>query len=218
MQGKVFFSLSLRKLRRRSDGCDRPGSHPPDEECQVRVFRQQIQLARDLGKPLVLHVRAADERAFAIMEEVGVTDLPAHACMRVHCCIAVIFFKVPAPPAASPPQSSLPRDWHIHMHCFSEDWSSCERWMRAWPNMKFGFTPNRFSRQVVSRLPPDKFLLETDAPYFKPRGVSKRVFFFPLQLSPNLFYCRWLVSPVATIPIPDTWSTWPNKWRRRGPT
>ena len=38
-------------------------------ETQREVFRRQIRVARDLGRPVVIHTREADEDTFAILEE-----------------------------------------------------------------------------------------------------------------------------------------------------
>ena len=66
-------------------------------------------------------------------------------------------------------QSQLPKDWRIHMHCFTGGWDDCEAWIQDWPNMKFGFTPNFFQIELMRKIPLSKVLIETDAPYFLPR-------------------------------------------------
>lgn len=65
-------------------------------------------------------------------------------------------------------QAQVPKDWKIHMHCFTYNWETCQHWMSNWPKMKFGFVPDRFFGEVVKKIPLEKVLLETDAPYFFP--------------------------------------------------
>jgi TatD DNase family protein len=52
-------------------GLDYYYDHSP-REVQAQVFRRQCALARELGKPLVVHVRDAHEECEAILEEEGV--------------------------------------------------------------------------------------------------------------------------------------------------
>ena len=49
-------------------GLDHFRDHAPHED-QLRAFMAQIDIARTLGKPLVIHTRAADEDTLAILDE-----------------------------------------------------------------------------------------------------------------------------------------------------
>src|SRR5262249_31217425 len=44
-------------------------------DVQQRVFRAQIRLARELGRPVVIHTRPADEDTIAILQEEGAADV-----------------------------------------------------------------------------------------------------------------------------------------------
>lgn len=48
------------------------------QECQREVFRRQIQLARDLNMPLIVHTREAEEDTRAILEENPVSKILIH--------------------------------------------------------------------------------------------------------------------------------------------
>ncbi len=41
-----------------------------EKERQIKVFKLQLDLARELGKPVCLHIRGADEEALKIMAQV----------------------------------------------------------------------------------------------------------------------------------------------------
>lgn len=55
---------------------------------QQQVFAQQMELARSLGKPIVLHTREADADTLAILQEFDAPDLRIH----VHCYTGSVEF------------------------------------------------------------------------------------------------------------------------------
>jgi TatD DNase family protein len=107
-------------------------------EDQERAFRGQIDLARSLGKPLVIHTRAADEDTLRLLE-------------------------------------SQAEGLRVVLHCFSmpeqierclthEDW-----WISFAGNVTY---PKAVQlRQVALRLPAERLLVETDAPFLSPQAV-----------------------------------------------
>lgn len=111
---------------------------------QHKVFERQLQLAVGLRKPLVIHCRDADEDLLKIMKK------------------------------------AVPRDYKIHRHCFTGSFSVIEPFLEAFPNMAVGFTavvtyPSASeAREAVSKIPLERIIVETDAPYFLPRQVHKR--------------------------------------------
>jgi len=68
-------------------------------------------------------------------------------------------------------ESLLPRDWHIHMHCFSDSYQYFQEVSAKFPNAFFGITGQIVSGRVpeletvVAKIPIEKLLLETDGPY-----------------------------------------------------
>ncbi|XP_070378925.1 uncharacterized protein [Dermacentor albipictus] len=66
----------------------------------------------------------------------------------------------------------LPTDWPILRHCFTGDWSEAQLWMDTFPKLCLGLTPlvgfpNAVPvAEVHRRIPLERLLLETDAPYF----------------------------------------------------
>jgi TatD DNase family protein len=105
---------------------------------QRRAFMAQIELARSVGKPLVIHTRAADDDTLALLDE--------HA-----------------------------GGLQVILHCFSmsdrvEDCLTHDDW---W----FSFAGNatypsaHALRAAALRIPADRLLVETDAPYLSPQPV-----------------------------------------------
>lgn len=88
----------------------------------------------------------------------------------------------------------LPKNYFIHLHCFTDDWDWAQKWMSEFPNLFIGITnlvtynSAVETHDVVKRIPLDRLLLETDAPYFVPRRVrysnifSKLSYFNSLEL------------------------------------
>ncbi|XP_044156799.1 putative deoxyribonuclease TATDN2 [Bufo gargarizans] len=112
---------------------------------QMTVFEKQLKLVVPLGKPLVIHCRDADEDLFKIMKK------------------------------------WLPRDYKIHRHCFTGKYEVIEPFLKEFPNMAVGFTavltyPSAVeARNAVTKIPLDRLIVETDAPFFLPKQVPKRI-------------------------------------------
>ncbi|WP_354698666.1 putative metal-dependent hydrolase TatD [Paraconexibacter sp. AEG42_29] len=108
----------------------------PDQE---HAFRAQIDLARDVGKPLVIHTRAAEDDTIRMLREhaAGVTVI-------LHC------FSMPD---------------HVDA-CIAEDW-----WFSFAGNVTY--PKNADLARAAAKVPADRLLVETDAPYLTPQAVRK---------------------------------------------
>ncbi|XP_034287501.1 uncharacterized protein LOC117673906 isoform X1 [Pantherophis guttatus] len=112
---------------------------------QHKVFERQLNLAVSLKKPLVIHCRDADGDLLEIMKK----------------CV--------------------PKDYKIHRHCFTGRYSVIEPLLDYFPNLTVGFTallsyPSaNEARESVRKIPLNRIVVETDAPYFLPRQVPKSV-------------------------------------------
>ncbi len=105
----------------------------PDQE---RAFHAQIELARETGKPLVIHTRAADDDTLAILTE-RAAELP------------------------------------VILHCFSmpDRIDECLAHGRWWISFAGNVTYPKADalRAAMLRVPADRLLVETDAPYLSPQ-------------------------------------------------
>ena len=112
-------------------------STPPAD--QQRAFEAQIALARETGKPLVIHTRAAEEATIATL-----TEQAEGVRVILHC------FSMPD---------------HLDA-CVEQGW-----WFSFAGNVTY---PSAQSlAEAAARVPDDRLLVETDAPYLTPQVVRK---------------------------------------------
>ncbi|MCP2181248.1 TatD DNase family protein [Prauserella alba] len=118
---------------------------PP--EAQQAAFRWHIDLAKRIGKPLMIHDREAHEDLLRILEEEGAPD-------------TVVF------------------------HCFSGDAEMARRCVDAGYVLSFAgtvtFRNARGLHDAAKLVPPEQYLVETDAPFLTPH---------PFRGRPNEPYC-----------------------------
>jgi TatD DNase family protein len=118
-------------------GLDYYRDHAPRTD-QARAFAAQIQLARELDKPLIIHTRAAEEDTLAMLTERA-------GGMRVI------------------------------LHCFSmaERIEECLRHPDWWISFAGNLTYPKAQdlRTAALRVPADRLLVETDAPFLSPQPV-----------------------------------------------
>ncbi|HZV73062.1 MAG TPA: TatD family hydrolase [Conexibacter sp.] len=106
---------------------------------QARAFSAQIGLARETGKPLVIHTRSADQETLDLLgAEAG--------------------------------------DVRVILHCFSmpdrlDECVARGYWISFAGNLTY--PPNGALRAAAARVPDDRVLVETDAPYLTPQAVRK---------------------------------------------
>ncbi|GFS33891.1 putative deoxyribonuclease TATDN2, partial [Trichonephila inaurata madagascariensis] len=110
-------------------------------EIQMEVFRRQLIIGYSRQLPLVIHCRDANEDCILILLE------------------------------------TIPYDYTFHLHCFAENWYWADRWLNTFPNVYIGitnlvtFASRQQLREVAEKIPLDRLLLETDAPYCRPKSI-----------------------------------------------
>ncbi|MFH1430626.1 MAG: TatD family hydrolase [Candidatus Uhrbacteria bacterium] len=137
-----------------------PDGHDPQVVMrqQEEVFRAQIALAQEVGLPLMVHVRDANPDAGP--QRISALD----AVLR-------ILEDVQHGWSMDPPYGVL--------HCYAGTWEQAERFFALGYDISFTgiitFRPTRKHREaterlldVVGRVPSDRYLVETDAPYLSP--------------------------------------------------
>jgi TatD DNase family protein len=107
---------------------------------QRRAFAAQIELARELGRPLVIHTRAAEEDTVALLHERA-----AGLTVVMHCF-------------------SMPERLD---ECLEAGW-----WISFAGNVTYPSAGDL--AEAARRVPADRLLVETDAPYLTPQPVRKQ--------------------------------------------
>lgn len=75
-------------------------------------------------------------------------------------------------------QAKVPRDYPIHVHCFTGPWSVCQKWLNTFPGCVIGITAvvtkpaATNTHEVARRIPLERLVLETDSPYLLPKMVK----------------------------------------------
>ncbi len=114
--------------------------HKGDLEWQRERFRIQIRAAKECGKPLIIHARKAPQDSLRIMREEGAgTDKGGPGGV---------------------------------MHCFTDSWSMAEQAMDMGFYISFSgivtYKAARELHEVARKVPLERMLIETDAPYLTP--------------------------------------------------
>jgi TatD DNase family protein len=74
----------------------------------------------------------------------------------------------------------LPREWKVHIHCFSDNVAVAKYYLDEFPNAYLGFTgmltfeSAKRLDEVVRYTPLNRLLLETDGPYLAPSAVGRK--------------------------------------------
>jgi TatD DNase family protein len=118
-------------------GLDYYRDYAPRED-QERAFRAQVELARQLNKPLVIHTRAAGDDTLGILDR-HAADLP------------------------------------VILHCFSmpdriEECLEHETWRISFAG-NLTYPKSAELRSAAVRVPVERLLVETDAPFLSPQAV-----------------------------------------------
>ncbi|GIZ04665.1 putative deoxyribonuclease TATDN2 [Caerostris extrusa] len=137
----LYEALEHSKVRALGEiGLDYSNRNKCMKDLQFEAFRRQLKIALKKKLPVVIHCREAHDDGMKIINEI------------------------------------LPKDYTIHLHCFTDTWENAKNWLDEFPNLFIGITnvvtfPSAESvHEVAQKIPLDRLLLETDAPYFVPRA------------------------------------------------
>ena len=127
-------------------GLDYSRNSQSTQEVQKRIFKQQLELAVSLGKPIVLHCRDAEQDMLQMLQSVGI---PPETKIHLHCCST-------APDVTQQFLDAFP-NLFIGIAC----------------NVTYNSTKDTVQKtaQTVSL---ERVLLETDSPYLTPNGYKQR--------------------------------------------
>jgi TatD DNase family protein len=114
-------------------------------EQQDYLFRRQLELAREMVKPIVIHCR----EAHADLQK-GLAEFYPETSFDIEC----------------------PRPAGV-IHCFSGEWSDAQAYMLRGFHLGFDapvtYPSSKLLKEVVMRMPLPRMVLETDSPYLPPQ-------------------------------------------------
>lgn len=129
-----------------------------DRETQQYWFRRQLQTALQLGLPIVIHDRDANQDVMAILKEEGVFS--------------------PARTGRFPQQADGLPDARLLMHCYSGSRELAEQYRKLGATISVAgpvtYKNARKLVEVVESIPIGQLLIETDAPYLTPEPLRGR--------------------------------------------
>ena len=118
-----------------------------DIEKQREVFRRQVQMAKLLGKPLVLHLRGGKYEG-AVVKEESVYEEAFRMLVG---------------------ELQLPRAHPLYIHCYVGGWKMCLKFQGKFKRVLFGLTVRSTEHEdfpkIAKGLGFERLALETDAPY-----------------------------------------------------
>jgi TatD DNase family protein len=123
------------------------------KEAQIEAFKRQLELAETLGLPVIIHSRNAEEEVFAILAEWAGRQKSQHLGV---------------------------------LHCFSGDRELAERYIALGFFLSLAGPvtyPASNTAQIVSDIPLNRLLIETDCPFLTPlpyRGKRNEPAYLPL--------------------------------------
>lgn len=127
-----------------------------DAESQRYWFRRQIQLANELNMPIIIHSRDADGETMDILKEEG----------------AFSDERISKFPLRKGPGGVLEKDARVLLHCFSGSRELGQQYVKLGATLSVAgpvtYKNNRKTTEVVSAIPIEYLLVETDSPYLAP--------------------------------------------------
>ena len=136
-----------------------------ERDVQRYWFRRQIRLANELGMPIVIHTRDAEQETMDILKEEGAFSKERKALFPVR----VLSDGTEVP------------DARVQIHCFSGSAETARQYIKLGATISIcgpvTYKNNRKTIEVVETTPIELMLVETDAPYLSP---------VPMRGKPNM--------------------------------
>lgn len=133
-----------------------------ERDVQRYWFRRQIQLANELKMPIAVHSREADQETMDILKEEGAFSAERQSWF----------------PKRKGPDGELLPDSRVLLHCFSGSRELAKQYVKLGATLSIcgpvTFKNNRKTQEVVSEIPIEFLLVETDAPYLTPEPFRGR--------------------------------------------
>lgn len=174
-------------------------------EIQQKWFRRQVELAVELGAPIMIHSREADLDTMTILKEAGAFSEERKAAFPAR----------EAAPSAEYPYVSkeyfeeaetagrfrIP-DARVLMHCYSYSAETAREYVKLGATISIcgpvTFKSNKKTRRVVREVPIECMTVETDSPYLAPEPMRGRP-----NMSPYVEYTCRKVAEIKGVPYEE---------------
>jgi TatD DNase family protein len=147
------------------------GGYEADEarkSLQAKFFRAQLELAVELGKPVIIHQRDSIEDVVRMIEEFRGREVRGREAAPTKIASAE-----DRGGDAAPAKNAAPKRLRGVFHCFGENYERAERVLGLGFNISFTgiltFKNAASLREVAARLPLERVMMETDCPFLAPQ-------------------------------------------------
>lgn len=184
-------------------GLDFHYDHSP-RDIQREWFRRQIRLANQLKMPIVIHSREADQETMDILKEEGAFSEERKSWFPKRPDPSGYTLKKSEAAKKTPDDSAdhMADDARVLIHCFSGSAELAAQYVKLGATISVAgpvtYKNNRKTVAVVTEVPMDFLLVETDSPYLSPEPLRGR-----RNMSPNVKYTAQKVAEIKDMTLEE---------------
>lgn len=184
-------------------GLDFHYDHSP-RDIQREWFRRQIRLANQLKMPIVIHSREADQETMDILKEEGAFSEERKSWFPKRPDPSGYTLKKSDAAKKTPDDSAdhMADDARVLIHCFSGSAELAAQYVKLGATISVAgpvtYKNNRKTVAVVTEVPMDFLLVETDSPYLSPEPLRGR-----RNMSPNVKYTAQKVAEIKDMTLEE---------------
>ena len=184
-------------------GLDFHYDHSP-RDIQREWFRRQIRLANQLKMPIVIHSREADQETMDILKEEGAFSEERKSWFPKRPDPSGYTLKKSEAAKKTPddPADHMADDARVLIHCFSGSAELAAQYVKLGATISVAgpvtYKNNRKTVAVVTEVPMDFLLVETDSPYLSPEPLRGR-----RNMSPNVKYTAQKVAEIKDMTLEE---------------
>lgn len=184
-------------------GLDFHYDHSP-RDIQREWFRRQIRMANQLKMPIVIHSREADQETMDILKEEGAFSEERKSWFPKRPDPSGYTLKKSKAAKKTPddPADHMADDARVLIHCFSGSAELAAQYVKLGATISVAgpvtYKNNRKTVAVVTEVPMDFLLVETDSPYLSPEPLRGR-----RNMSPNVKYTAQKVAEIKDMTLEE---------------
>ena len=184
-------------------GLDFHYDHSP-RDIQREWFRRQIRMANQLKMPIVIHSREADQETMDILKEEGAFSEERKSWFPKRPDPSGYTLKKSEAAKKTPDDSAdhMADDARVLIHCFSGSAELAAQYVKLGATISVAgpvtYKNNRKTVAVVTEVPMDFLLVETDSPYLSPEPLRGR-----RNMSPNVKYMAQKVAEIKDMTLEE---------------